>query len=255
MSSEQQSAAEARSPEAVPLSDNVLAIDIGGSGVKAAVLDPEGDMTTERVRVATPHPCEPDALVEATLELVKQFEDYGRVSVGFPGVVRHGRIVTAPNLGTKLLKGFNLAATLEERLGRPVRVLNDADMQGLGAIHGEGVEMVVTLGTGFGTALFMDGELAPHLEIAHLPFRDGKTFDQAIGDRARRKIGRKKWNKRVQQAIEMMRELTHFDMLYLGGGNASKINFETGSDVRVVSNECGIKGGAWLWRSKNADRT
>ncbi len=228
----------------------ILAIDIGGTGLKAALLSYEGEMLTERVRIKTPHPLTPDLLVEKLVELVQSLTDYSFVSVGFPGVVRHGKIITAPNLGTDVLKGFDLATALAEKLSKPVRVVNDADMQGLGAITGKGIEMVITLGTGFGSALFMDGDLAPHLELAHMPFRKGETFDQQLGDKARKKLGRKAWSRRVKQALDDLRMLTNFDHLYIGGGNASKLNFELPSDITTVSNECGVRGGAWLWRKR-----
>lgn len=227
---------------------HILAIDIGGTGLKAAILNIDGEMMTERHRVETPHPCPPDDLVSALVKLVEPLPGFDCVSVGFPGVVRNGKIITAPNLGTEELKGFDLAAALVERLGKPARVINDADMQGYGAVEGKGVEMVMTLGTGFGSALFMDGELAPHLEIAHLPFRDEKTYDQMLGDKARKKIGKKKWNRRVRRAIETLRVLTHFDKLYIGGGNADKIKFKLDQDVEIISNESGVRGGSRLWR-------
>jgi polyphosphate glucokinase len=229
---------------------HVLAIDIGGSGLKAAVLNSDGEMLTERLRVETSHPCKPDELVEALVKLVEPLSGFTCVSVGFPGVVRHGKIITAPNLGTEELAGFDLAGALQERLGKPVRVINDADMQGFGAIEGKGLEMVITLGTGFGSALFMDGKLAPHLEIAHLPFRDEKTYDEQIGDKARKKIGKKEWNRRVKRAVKTLRVLTHFDKLYIGGGNADRIDFELDPDVMIISNESGVRGGAWLWRER-----
>lgn len=228
----------------------ILAIDVGGTGLKAAILNSEGEMLTERLRVETPHPCTPDELVDALIKLCEPLAGFTCVSVGFPGVVRHGKIVTAPNLGTEELGGFDLAEMLEKRLGKPVRVINDADMQGFGAIEGKGLEMVITLGTGFGSALFMDGELAPHLEIAHLPFRKEKTYDQQIGDKARKKVGKKEWNRRVKRAIKTLRVLTHFDKLYIGGGNADRITFELDPDVKIISNECGVRGGAWLWRER-----
>lgn len=248
----QQTTAQATADQTQPTSDaRILAIDVGGTGLKAAILSSEGEMLTERLRVETPHPCKQDDLVDALVKLVEPLAGFDFVSVGFPGVVRHGKIITAPNLGTKELGGFDLAATLEERLGKPVRVINDADMQGFGAIEGKGLEMVITLGTGFGSALFMDGQLAPHLEIAHLPFRKDKTYDQQIGDKARKKVGKKQWNRRVKRAIETLRVLTHFDKLYIGGGNADRINFEFDPDVKIISNECGVRGGAWLWKERN----
>ncbi len=228
----------------------ILSIDIGGIGLKAALLNVNGEMLTERLRVETPHPTTPDGLVDALVKLVEPLRGYDFVSVGFPGVVRGGKIITAPNLGTEELEGFDFAGALEERLGKPVRVINDADMQGYGAVEGKGVEMVITLGTGFGSALFMDGQLAPHLEIAHLPFRKDKTYDEQLGDKAMRKVGKKKWNKRVKQAIETLRVLTHFDKLYIGGGNAEHIKFETDPDVQIISNDFGVRGGARLWVKK-----
>ena len=111
--------------------------------------------------------------------------------------------------------------------------------------------MVITLGTGFGSALFLDGELGPHLEIAHIPFRNSKDYDAQLGDKARKKIGKKRWNRRVMRAIETMRILTNFDKLYIGGGNSDKINFKLDPDVKIVSNEAGVKGGAWLWRNRD----
>lgn len=231
----------------------ILAIDIGGSGLKAAILNGEGEMLTERLRVETPQLCKPEDLVNALVKLVEPLAGFECVSVGFPGVVRNGKIITAPNLGTEELGGFDLASALRDRLGTPVRVINDADMQGFGAIEGKGLEMVITLGTGFGSALFMDGRLAPHLEIAHLPFRRNKDYDEQIGDKARKKIGKKKWNRRVKQAIETLRVLTNFDKLYIGGGNADRIDFELDPDVKIISNECGVRGGAWLWRERKGD--
>ncbi len=243
-------AAQMDQTDATPAQARILAIDIGGTGLKAAILNLEGEMLTERLRIDTPHPSKPADLVNALVKLVEPLAGFDYVSVGFPGVVRNGKIITAPNLGTEELGGFDLATALQERLGKPVRVINDADMQGFGAIEGKGLEMVITLGTGFGSALFMDGVLAPHLEIAHLPFRKNKDYDQQIGDKARKKIGKKVWNRRVRRAIETLRALTHFDKLYIGGGNSGRINFELDPDVKIISNECGVRGGAWLWRDR-----
>ncbi len=239
---------EASPGESAPVSDNILAIDIGGTGLKASILDRGGEMLTERFRVETPHPCPPGVCLEALSKLVAPLRDYGRVSVGFPGVVRNGKVLTAPNLGTEAWRGFDLAKALSQHLKRPVRVLNDAEVQGFAAIRGKGLEVVITLGTGFGTALFADGRIGPHLELSHHPFRKGETYDQQLGNAAYEEIGKKRWNKRVARAIETLRILTTFDRLYIGGGNAKRINFELPPDVKVVSNALGIRGGAFLWR-------
>ncbi len=231
----------------------VLSIDIGGTGLKSAVVNEQGDLLTPRVRVGTPHPAESAVIVDALVTLVKQFDDYEAVSVGFPGVVKSGRVITAPNLGNELWKDFDLAGTLASRLGKPVRVINDAEMQGLAAIKGIGIEMVITLGTGFGSALFKDRHAGPHLELSQHPFRKGETYDQQLGNAAYEDVGKKQWNRRVERAISVLRVLTNFDKLYIGGGNAEKIEFELEPDIKIIPNEDGLKGGAWLWQDRNPE--
>src|SRR6516225_9597332 len=227
-----------------------LAIDIGGTGIKAALVDDGGNMIGERQRVPTPpKPVAPEDLVRAIDEAVAPLGTFERVSVGFPGYVRGGRVLTAPNLGTETLAGFDLQTVLAEHLGKPVRVLNDADVQGFGAIKGQGVEMVLTLGTGAGTAIFRDGEIMPHLELAHHPVSGNKTYDEYIGNAAREKKGRKAWSKRVAKVIEILRVVVRFDHLYLGGGNAKKLDLRLPSDVTIVPNTDGLTGGVRLWRN------
>jgi len=162
----------------------VLAIDIGGSHVKATVLDEKGVLLTGYNKVVTPIPANPDNMVEAIKTLAKAFPGYDRISVGFPGYVRDGIVKTAPNLDNASWANFNLAKKLEEVLGKPARVVNDADMQGLGVVDGKGLEMVLTLGTGFGTALLLDGKLLPHLEVGQSPVTKNKTYDNYIGEKA-----------------------------------------------------------------------
>ena len=237
-----------------------LAIDIGGTGLKAAVLDPQGEMVSDRVRVETEYPLPPERLVDALVALVEPLAPYDRVSAGFPGMVRSGRVLSAPHFetvagpGTKVSKdyqhqwrGFDLASALADRLGHPTKVVNDADMQGLAVIAGKGLEMVITLGTGFGTALFHDGRLAPHLEIAHHPFRKGETYNEQLGNLARKAVGDERWNARVAIAIDTLQALTFFDRLYIGGGNAKKLEIGLPDDVAIVSNTAGIIGGIRLW--------
>lgn len=243
------SGVEAAGAVAEPPRPHTLAVDIGASGIKAAVLDAGGRRIAGRVRVATPHPAPPGVLVDTVLRLVGSLPDYDRVSVGFPGVVRAGRILTATNLDApEAWRGFDLAGALAAGLGRPVRILNDAEVQGLGVIEGRGLEMVLTLGTGFGSALFLDGVPAPHLELAHHPFRKGQTYEEQLGNEALKRVGRKTWNRRLERAIATLRVLVNFDRLYLGGGNARKIELEPSADTTVVSNKAGVLGGIALWR-------
>jgi polyphosphate glucokinase len=226
-----------------------LAIDIGGTGVKAALLDASGHLVGERRRVPTPpKPVKPDDLLHAIDRVVAPIGEFDRVSVGFPGYVRDGKVRTAPNLGTDVLGGFDLQQALAERWKKPVRVLNDADVQGFGAIKGKGIEMVLTLGTGAGTSLFRDGELLPHLELAHHPIRGRKTYDEWVGNAALTKKGKKAWNKRVAEVIDILRTVVCFDHLYIGGGNAKAIKFQLPPDVTTVPNTDGLTGGFGLWR-------
>jgi polyphosphate glucokinase len=212
------------------------------------VLNEDGRLTVDRVRVATPVGAKPDKIVATLAELVEPLPPFDRISVGFPGVVRNGTVLTAPNLGNDDWKGFKLAEALGAKLGKPVKVLNDAEMQGMAVIKGHGMEIVITLGTGFGTALFMDGRRAPHLELSHHPFRKGETYDEHLGNAARKRVGNKKWNKRVRKAIKTLRVLANFDHLYIGGGNAKKVSIDLDPDVTLVSNEAGIEGGLAAWR-------
>ena len=223
-----------------------LAVDIGGSGIKVMVLDEAGNPVTDRHRVETPQPAKPDAVIDAVVELA-QAQSFDRVSVGFPGVVKQGVTLTAVNLDPDWV-GFNLATVLSQRLNRPVRVINDADMQGLGAIAGQGVELVITLGTGVGGALFLNGQLVPNLEMGHHEFRKGETYEQQLGRAAYDVIGKKKWNERLQKAIESLEHLFNYDTLYLGGGNAKKIEITLPPNVKTVSNVSGLLGGISLWR-------
>jgi polyphosphate glucokinase len=228
-----------------------LAIDIGGSGIKAALLDDDGNMIGDRQRVPTPpKPVAPQALVGAIKQAASPLADFERVSVGFPGYIRDGRVLTAPNLGSEVLAGFDLQGALTQQWGKPVRVLNDADVQGFGAIEGHGVEMVLTLGTGAGTAIFRDGEIMTHLELAHHPVSGNKTYDEYIGNEAREKKGKKAWSRRVAKVIEILRVVVRFDHLYLGGGNAKKLDFPLPPDVTIVPNTDGLTGGIRLWRMR-----
>jgi polyphosphate glucokinase len=229
---------------------HTLAIDIGGSHIKASVLDRAGVEIVKHVEVPTPHPILPDALLSLLDQLARSLPAFDRISVGFPGVVKHGRITTAPNLGTADLHDFPLAAELERRLHKPVRMLNDAEVQGLGVIEGKGLECVLTLGTGFGCGVYRNGELMPHLELGQHPLWKDKTYDQYLGAAALAAKGVDKWNRRVERMLKIVRTLLNYDRLYLGGGNAAKIRFELPPDVTIVSNESGITGGIRLWDAK-----
>ncbi len=231
-----------------------LAIDIGGSGIKGILLNPTGQPIGDRLRIVTPQPSTPKAVLAGISELVKGMGTFDRVSVGFPGVIQQGRVKTAPNLDQSW-PGINLVRELVRQLKKPVRAANDADVQGFGAIKGKGVELVITLGTGFGTALFINGALVPNLEIAHHPFRKEKTYEDELGASALKKVGKKKWNQRLAQAIDTLDRVINYDRLYLGGGNGKKVTIKLPSNVAIVSNVAGLLGGIALWTDKKPQQT
>jgi polyphosphate glucokinase len=239
---------------------NTLAIDVGGTGLKASVLDATGQMEHARARVDTPYPLSPQKLVMELEKLAKDLPPFDRISVGFPGMVRNGRILSAPHFvapdgpgGTpapKLVRAwqdFDLAGALEQATGKPAKVANDADVQGAAVVEGKGFEAVVTLGTGVGTAFFNDGQLLPHFELAHHPLRKDLSYNEVLGEAARRKAGDKKWAKRVWEAVEILRALTFFDHCYIGGGNSARLGPELPAAVSLVDNAAGVLGGIRLW--------
>ncbi|MBD3749576.1 MAG: ROK family protein [Sphingobacteriales bacterium] len=231
--------------------ENFLAIDIGGSHIKATVLHPNGEMQFDYKKIETPEKATPQLLIDAIKTLLQDFPSFDKISVGFPGYVKDGVIFTAPNLDSEAWKNFNLSKALSNEFKKPVRLVNDADLQGLAVISRKGLEMVITLGTGFGTALFMDGKLLPHLELAHLPVRKNKDYDAFIGDKALIQDGEEKWNKKMKEVLNTFKTVINYDRLYLSGGNAKKISFKLDDNIKIVSNKDGIKGGAFLWHASD----
>ncbi len=250
-----------------PDQPHTLAIDIGGTGLKASVLDESGSMVTSRVRTATTYPLPPEGnggLLTKLGKLVASLPEADRVSAGFPGMVRNGVVLSAPHFvttggpGTDVDPGleaawesFDLAGGLRTLTGKATRVANDADVQGLAVVTGSGLELVITLGTGFGTALFLDGDLMPHLEIAHQPFRKGESYNEQLGERTRKEIGEERWNRRVARAVGNLDGLLFFDRLFIGGGNARRVDLtglgDVSGRVTIVDNSAGILGGIKLW--------
>jgi polyphosphate glucokinase len=228
----------------------ILAIDIGGTGIKAAVIGPDGKFLADHVWTRTPRHCTPRKMLEVLAALVKPFRDFDRVSIGFPGYVRQEIVFTAPHLGTKAWSGFKFAAAMEKRLKRPVRLVNDADVQGLAVIKGKGLELVCTLGTGFGTAWFRDGELMPHMDLAHMAVHPKHDFDDYLGDATLKKIGRKSWNKRIKKTVTTLNKVFFYNHLYFGGGNSRHVQIKLPKNVFIVSNDAGMEGGAFVWLPK-----
>jgi polyphosphate glucokinase len=251
------------SPDPAGSIPTTLSIDCGGTRLKAVLLDTGGTPISERTRIRTPYPLPPDRLASELVDLTASLAGYDRVTVGIPGMVRHGRILATPHYTTvagpftakdpDLLErwaGFDAATALSAAFGKPTLVLNDAELHGYGVITGTGLELVITLGTGLGSAIFDDGRLAPHLELSHHPFRSDQTYDQQVGSAALKSIGPERWNRRVRDAVETFRVVVCFDRLYVGGGSAKHVNLDLGPGVTLIPGTAGLTGGVRAWEGE-----
>ncbi len=232
-----------------------LAIDVGGSSIKAIILQDDGTAVSERSQIPTPHPATPEVVVAALLDLIAAQGTYDRLAIGFPSVVEHGITRGAINLHPDW-DGFPLAQVLQDKLGKPLRIANDADVQGCGAIAGQGVELVITLGTGFGSSLFLNGQLLPNLELGQHIFQGNNTYEDCLGQAALDLIGVNSWNDKLAEAIASLYKLFNFDKIYLGGGNSRLVSVDLppnlSNKVAIVSNDLGLIGGLALWRSSGS---
>ncbi|UWP79470.1 ROK family protein [Dactylosporangium fulvum] len=246
-----------------------LTIDCGGGGLKAGVVDDSDALVCRPIRIPTPYPFPPERFVRSLLDIDEQLAaECGaadRITVGMPGMIRHGVVVATPHYVTTagpqtavdpgLLAawaGYDARAALGRAFGRPVLVLNDAEVHGSALVDGTGLELVLTLGTGLGSALFDDGVPAPHLELSHAPVRRKRTYDRYVGEIQRRELGNAKWSRRVLRMVDGLRPVFHWDRLFLGGGNSALIDppalAELGDDVTIVPNTAGVTGGARAWK-------
>ena len=242
-----------------------LAIVCGGGGIKGSVLDESGTMRAHPIRVPTPYPLPTDLFVSTLVDLKSQLPKAERAAVGLPGMIRHGVVVTTPHYVTKSgprtrvlpelveqWEGFDAQTALTTAFGFPTRVLNDAEIHGAGVIAGQGLELVLTLGTGLGCAIFDGGRLAPHLEMSQAPVRWGLSYDTYIGEHERRRLGDALWSRRVARMVIGLRPVFLWDRLYLGGGNSRHITpsvlSKLGDDVVIVPNSAALVGGARMWQ-------
>ncbi len=242
----------------------VLGIDIGGTGIKGCPVCTEtGEMLGERYRIPTPAEATEEAILDTVQSIAKEFSWKGPVGCGYPGVVHRGVIHSAANLDKSLI-GVDLAKGLGSRVGRPAWVVNDADAAGLaemrfGAGKDErGVVIMLTIGTGIGTALFVDGHMVPNLELGHVKMRlhkDPKYQDaeKLVADSARRKadLSWKQWAKRFNRYLAYMEKLLNPDLILLGGGAAKKgdkfmkyLEAQASIKTATLENRAGIIGAA-----------
>ncbi len=241
-----------------------LSVDCGGSGIKAGVLDASGTAHAPAVRIETPYPLSPERLVRTVADLAASLPPASRLSLGMPGMIRHGVVVATPHYINRAgprsrplpelvtaWADLDLAAALESELRIPTIVVNDAELHGAGVIAGAGLELVLTLGTGLGSAHYDGGRLAPHLELSHAPVRRATTYDAFIGEPERRRLGDALWSRRVLRVVEGLAPVFRWDRLYLGGGNSGRITAQVrdrlGPEVVVVPNSAALVGGVRAW--------
>ena len=236
----------------------ILGIDIGGSGIKGAIVDTEtGAFVTDRLRIDTPQPSKPEAVGDVVAQLSTRFSWEAPIGCTFPAVVQHGVTMTAANVHDSWI-GTNAESLLQKATGNPVIVLNDADAAGLaeikfGAGRGrKGLIVILTLGTGIGSSLFMDGRLVPNTELGHLIIR-GKDAESRATDRARQEKGYswKQWGARVSEYLEYLESLIWPDLFIIGGGVSKRykkffphINCRTEIVPAQLRNRAGIVGAA-----------
>lgn len=238
---------------------HVLGVDIGGSGIKGAIVDTiTGNLVTERHRIATPQPATPEAIAAVLAQLVIHFNWNGPVGCGFPSVIQHGVARTAANISQTFI-GTNIDKLFSEATKCPCYNLNDADAAGMAEMHfGEGagqpgVVLLITIGTGLGTAFFTDGKLLPNTELGHLCLRNGKEAEHYASDAVRKTedLSWKRWGDRFNRYLIMMEELFWPDLIILGGGASKK--FDKFKDQITVEapvksagflNQAGIVGAA-----------
>ena len=238
-----------------------LSIDCGGLFLKSSVLDDAGTMHSKLNRVETPYPFSPSKFLE---EIANHLPKAYRATVGIPGMIRNGVVIATPHYITtsgprthidpqleNQWVGFDAQSAITQKLGMPTLVLNDAEIHGAGIITGTGYEVVITLGTGLGFAIFYGGKLAPHFELSHATVRRGHTYDSWIGEQSRKKIGNSLWSRRIRALVAELRPVFRWDRLYIGGGNARLIRAadlgKMGEDVVIVPNSAGVAGGVRAW--------
>ena len=238
---------------------NILGIDVGASGIKGALVNLEkGQLSGERYRVPTPQPSTPQAMAEAFAEIVRFFDYKGPVGCGFPSIVKNGISNSAANIDKSWI-GTDIQKVFGEACGCPVFATNDADAAGVAEMRfgmgreEKGLVLLITIGTGLGSALFYKGELIPNTELGHVLWKQGKAAEQwcSSGARARLKISRKEWAKRFDKYLQHLELLFSPDVFILGGGESKffeQFKDQLDTKARVVPakllNNAGIIGAA-----------
>ena len=237
----------------------VLGIDIGGSGIKGALVNSlTGEMLTERYRIPTPPSRKPKEMAKVVAQLVKHFNHKGPVGVGFPTVIKHGICKSPGNLHKKWLH-VNVQELFADATGLPVTVINDADAAGFATMNygtGKGkmgLVLMITIGTGLGSGAFLDGELIPNFELGQIPYKKYKKIEiwAAASAKEREGLSYAQWGKRFNTFLELVDLIISPDLIILGGGTSKKfdefkqyITIDTPVIPAELQNEAGIIGAA-----------
>lgn len=247
-----------------PTGPLTVCVDVGATSLKAGLVDAKAELVGERVKLRTSWPMTPQKLVEEVARLVVRLPHADRLALGFPGPVVDGVVVSGANLeraggpGTERTdalreawRGFELQRRLAATFELDARVGNDADVAALACARGKGLELTVTLGSGFGTGLTLDGQLQPHLELSQLRWSRRETLDDVLGEHGRKREGEPKWHARVIGALELLRDVVGFDVLHLAGGNSPRVHLdalgELAATTTVSGPRAGILGGVYLY--------
>ncbi|HKK74523.1 MAG TPA: ROK family protein [Saprospiraceae bacterium] len=238
----------------------VLGIDVGGSGIKGAMVDTQtGELISDRIRIPTPKPSKPKKVAKVIDKIVSKFDYSGTIGVCFPTIVVNNKAMSAGNISSKW-KGIQVDSLLKSRTGHDYVIYNDADMAGLaemrlgvGRDHQKGKVLMITIGTGLGSGMFMDGKLIPNMELGRIFGKDGEPIEYYAGDRARKKadLSWKKWGKRFNFYLEHLVRICSPDLFILGGGASKKyhkfqkkIKIDTPIKIASLLNNAGIVGAA-----------
>jgi polyphosphate glucokinase len=237
---------------------DILGIDIGGTGIKGAPVNTDtGELTAERYRLQTPIPATPEAVSATVAQVAKHFHWQGPLGCGFPAAIRDGQVLTAANVSKKWI-GTNARNLFQEATGCPVTVLNDADAAGYAEIHfgagrnAKGMVLIITLGTGIGTALFINGQLVPNTELGHIELqgREAEKWTSALV-REKKQLSWKKWAGRLDKYLTRMQAYLGPDLIVVGGGVSKKhkkflplLTLESKVVPAQMRNEAGIVGAA-----------
>jgi polyphosphate glucokinase len=241
-----------------------VSVDVGATSLKAAIVDAGGELVGDRVKLRTTWPMTPSRLVEEVARLVVRLPRADRLALGFPGPVLDGVVVSGANFAraggpgtakTRALReawaGFDLQRRLAATFELDARVANDADVAALHCARGKGLELTVTLGSGLGTGLTLDGRLQPHLECSELRWSRSETLGDVVAEHARKRDGESKWHSRVVATLSLLHQVLGFDHLHLAGGNGPRVHLDElgplAGSTTMSTTRAGLLGGVLLY--------